>query len=179
MLARRMMASEINNNNSGSIVSRYWKLNITATELSGTGAGYINCDVIGLNAIPGDNTNQVPAFSATAVFSQSSIYTSSYGSSNAWLSSDEHPTTQTYFWHSANQNPAWWTTLDLGAGNSIGAKELALRGCNLAGRMPRDFEVQISSDGVVWQTVMSYSGVTGWDNNVTTKLFNLLTGTWA
>jgi F5/8 type C domain. len=150
------------------ITSRYWRLYVTAKESTD---GYINCGLIGLNAVVGDLTNQCPGTGGTA--SESSSYNASLTSINAWNNSSEDGTYNTSsFWHSASQSSPWWSTFDCGEGKSLTVRELALLGVNVPTRMPKDFQLQTSTDGVSWTTVLTKTGVIGWDTSV--KFFPLV-----
>lgn len=154
------------------VTSRYWRIYATSTEASGAAAGYINCTLIALNRTEGDGINQVPIVGGT--FNESSFYDGRYKSEQAWLNTKEDGTTnQMYFWHSASQGAPWWTSLDCGTGKSITARELVLIGTNVPTRMPKDFVVQTSANGTVWDDVVSFTGITGWSINAK-KVFPLI-----
>lgn len=143
------------------VVSRYWRIYITETEANGAGYGYINCSLIALHRAPGDGVNQAAIVGGTTA--ESSSFVGPYTSGYAWKNTAEDGSTSTgSFWHSDNQSPPYWTTLDCGSGKSIEATELVLIGTNVPTRMPADFIVQTSTDGSTWATVKSFSGITGW-----------------
>jgi len=153
------------------VVSRYWRIYITATEAAGTGSDYINCALIALHRVPGDGVNQVPIVGGTTA--ESSSFGGGYVSNYAWKNTAEDGSFSLgSFWHSSYQAPPYWATLDCGSGNSIEATELVLIGTNIPTRMPKDFEVQISTDGSTWTTVKSFAGITGW--SATPKVFALI-----
>ncbi len=159
------------------ITSRYWRIYITATQNSD---GYLNCCLIGFNNAVGDQTNQAASL-ASPVINQSSIYYGGYEAKWAITNSLEtgalYPNGGNNFWHSNYQSTPFWASLDCGAGVSITVSEIAISGCNVAGRQPSAFQVQTSADGTNWTTVATYTGVSGW-TTTTPKFFNLLDGTW-
>lgn len=154
------------------ITSRYWRIWITETENSGAGSGYINCDVIALHANAGDGINLVPVVGGTCT--ESSSYSAIYRSDRAWMNTlvDAGNSTGS-FWHSNSQAPPFWAALDCGVGKSISARELSMRGTNIPTRMPSKFKVQISNDGSTWTDVVSFTGVSGWNNGLK-KSFSLI-----
>lgn len=153
--------------------ARYWRLWITATEANDT---YVNARLIGLNAVVGDLTNRCPVVGGTVT---SSSFIAPNQPQYAWLNTKEDGTINpSGYWHSNGQAAPWWTIFDCGASKTITANELALCGVNVAGRMPKDFLLQTSPDGVTWTTVMQRAGVTGW-NTTTPKFFTLGTSSIA
>lgn len=147
--------------------SRYWRIYINTTQQAGSSSGYINCGLIGLNLNTRDLTNQCPIIGGTAT--ESSVYSGVYRSINAWLNPNEDGTdNSTGYWHSSYEAPPWWTIFDCGNSNTITARELALCGTNVVSRMPTDFTVDISVDGVAWNTIKHFTSadINSWVSGV-------------
>jgi hypothetical protein len=137
--------------------SRFWRLYITAQVGYD---GYINLSQIALRATPG-GVNQCIGSGGTA--NQSSAY---YPTLDAIYAFEEASLTGGGFWHSASQSAPWWASFDFGPGVYVSVAELAITGTNIAGREPRDFSLQFSSDGIRWYNAASFIGITAWTLNV-------------
>jgi hypothetical protein len=128
--------------------ARFWRIYITATEAND---GYVNVSQLALRATPnGYNQGSLSGGSAT----ESSVY-GGYTSYGCFKDVGG-------FWYSNSQAAPWWAAYDFGVGIERAVAEIAITGVNVAGRQPKDFQIQISSDGTTWTTVATYTGVTGW-----------------
>ncbi len=141
------------------VTARYWRLYITAQV--GTD-NWMNLRQIALRATPG-GVNQCIGAGGTADQNSVGVGLATYTAIHAF---DETFATDGLYWHSNDISKPWWASFDFGAGVQVPVGELAITGTNVAGRVPKDFSLQFSFDGVNWLPVATYSGIVNWTLNV-------------
>jgi len=127
---------------------RYWRLLITANN------GDTAFTVVGeLGLLDADYLPLTGLGTASASTTQ--------GSQTAALGFDGDPNT---YWESLiNEPPPHWLAYDFGTGNAEEVAVATITADRDDERMPKDFEVQFSDDGLAWTTDTSFTGETEWD----------------
>lgn len=135
---------------------RFWRVYITANN----GDAYTSVQEIELRTTQGGVDVTTPASPA----GQSSFSISGVPYDGAAVFNNEFSSAAAVVWVTAGAtNPPHWVSVDLAIPMRV--VEIAIWSQNFTqgpARAPKDFEVQGSDDGVVWQTVSTHTAQTGW-----------------
>lgn len=135
---------------------RYFKLDITAVDGSGTYTG------AGEFALIADGV-EYPTSAMTSNSAPSPLVASATGDTGQppWKAFDGLTTSSNYWQYNSVSFPIY-LKIDLGSGNGIAPQQLILAAPETPDRTPYDFTLQGSNDDSAWTTLETYTGVTSW-----------------
>lgn len=135
---------------SGIVARRYWRIYITANN----GDAFTSIAEMEMRLTPGGATQCVGGTAAAS---------SSYFNDNGSRAFNGSTLALNNTWVTQNVAPPHWCRYDFGAGVTKQIQEIAIfPETGLLNRAPRDFDIQSSDDASTWETVKSFTGITGW-----------------
>ena len=136
---------------SGIVARRYWRIYITANNGDASFTSIAEMEM------------RLTAGGATQCVGGTAAASSSYFNDNGSRAFNGSTLALNNTWVTQSVAPPHWCRYDFGAGVTKQIQEVAIfPETGLLDRAPRDFDIQSSDDASTWETVKSFTGITGW-----------------